>query len=47
MGDFNEIVSNHEKQRGRLRDNRQMNDFCNALEDSGLQDTGYKGCWYT
>ncbi|KAG8500497.1 hypothetical protein CXB51_002739 [Gossypium anomalum] len=47
LGDFNEITSSFEKKGGRLRSERQMADFCNALEDCRLNDLGYVGQWFT
>ncbi|KAK9025064.1 hypothetical protein V6N11_064963 [Hibiscus sabdariffa] len=45
--DFNEILSSHEKQGGLLRNEWQMRNFREALEDCELFDLGYLGNWYT
>lgn len=48
-GDFNEIVSSDEKQGGSIRNQRQMQVFRDAIDDSGLTDMGFKGppfTWY-
>lgn len=42
MGDFNEITTQDEKLRGRLRLARQMADFRKALVVNGLLDSGWK-----
>ncbi|KAA3468935.1 reverse transcriptase [Gossypium australe] len=47
MGDFNEILSSYEKKGGRLRLERQMQDFRMALEDCNLFDLGFVGRWFT
>ncbi|KAK5824497.1 hypothetical protein PVK06_019272 [Gossypium arboreum] len=46
-GDFNEIMYAHEKRGGRTKDERQMEEFRNALEDCGLADTSFKGKKFT
>ncbi|GMI67914.1 hypothetical protein HRI_000460700 [Hibiscus trionum] len=46
-GDFNEIAYSFEKQGGRLRPERNMVGFRDALEDCHLTDLGFKGTWYT
>ncbi|KAA3471267.1 Endonuclease/exonuclease/phosphatase [Gossypium australe] len=43
LGDFNEIIYSHEKQRGRIREERQMNAFGEALEECELNDLGFSG----
>lgn len=43
MGDFNEILFSHEKQGGRLRVERKMTAFREALDDCDLFDLGYEG----
>ncbi|GMI80507.1 hypothetical protein HRI_001720000 [Hibiscus trionum] len=47
MGDFNEILLSSEKEGGRLRSNRNMEAFWQALEDCDLMDLGFSGQWYT
>ncbi|KAA3484076.1 reverse transcriptase [Gossypium australe] len=47
VGDFNEIKSSFEKRGGRLRSERQMMDFCMALEECNLIDLGFLGHWFT
>ncbi|MBA0551255.1 hypothetical protein Golob_022149 [Gossypium lobatum] len=47
LGDFNEITKYFEKKGGRLRSERQMKEFCKALEDCGLNDLGYISRWFT
>ncbi|KAK9740254.1 hypothetical protein RND81_03G022700 [Saponaria officinalis] len=42
FGDFNEILSEHEKG-GAMRRERHMNAFREALDDCGLQDMGFYG----
>jgi hypothetical protein len=46
MGDFNEILYQHEKQ-GVPRPQVFMDKFQEALEDSGLDDLGYSGDTFT
>jgi hypothetical protein len=41
MGDFNEILFQHEKQGGAARPQQCMDMFREALEDCGLEDLGY------
>ncbi|KAK8276608.1 hypothetical protein V6Z12_D10G211400 [Gossypium hirsutum] len=47
MRDFNEILSNEEKQGSRLREGRMMFGFHEVLEASGLIDMRFKGRWHT
>ncbi|GMI86526.1 hypothetical protein HRI_002321900 [Hibiscus trionum] len=47
IGDFNELLLASEKSGGRIRSDRQMNDFRTALQDCGLSDIGYRGPWFT
>ncbi|KAA3488685.1 non-ltr retroelement reverse transcriptase [Gossypium australe] len=47
LGDSNEIVNSFEKKSGRLRADRQMDEFRTALDDCGLNDLGYIGRWFT
>lgn len=46
-GDFNEILHMEEKKSGNDRDVRMINDFREALEDSGLVDMEFLGRLYT
>ncbi|GMI67709.1 hypothetical protein HRI_000440200 [Hibiscus trionum] len=46
-GDFNELLFSFEKQGGRLRSERNMSQFREALDDCELCDLGFKGTWYT
>lgn len=46
MEDFNEIMSNTEKQGGTLKEERPMRAFCNVLEECGLADMDFQGRWY-
>lgn len=47
LGDFNEILYNYEKEGGRARSQRQMQDFHDALDDCDLVDMGYSGDMFT
>ncbi|KAF5450043.1 hypothetical protein F2P56_030424, partial [Juglans regia] len=47
MGDFNEILTNDEKEGGRPRGEILMKNFRNALEEGGLSDLGWKGDKFT
>lgn len=47
FGDFNEIMSENEKEGGVLRAQRPMDAFREALDDCALRDLGYKGSPYT
>jgi exonuclease III len=47
MGDFNEILYQHEKQGGVPRPQVFMDKFREVLEDSGLDDLGYSGDTFT
>ncbi|KAG8490633.1 hypothetical protein CXB51_013830 [Gossypium anomalum] len=47
MGDFNEILFSFGKRGGRLREERQMVAFREALEDCELNDLGFSAQWYT
>lgn len=46
-GDFNEILSNSEKEGGAWRNWSVMNDFARALEDYDLHGTWSQGPWFT
>ncbi|KAG8478535.1 hypothetical protein CXB51_028292 [Gossypium anomalum] len=45
LGYFNEITNSFEKQGGRLRSDRQMDDFRMTLEDCSLHDLGFVAKW--
>ncbi|CAN0860154.1 LINE-1 retrotransposable element ORF2 protein [Linum grandiflorum] len=47
VGDFNQICSGAENAGGRLKSERQMLNFNNALEDCGLRDLGFIGYPFT
>ncbi|XP_018853114.2 uncharacterized protein LOC109015083 [Juglans regia] len=47
IGDFNEIMLANEKWGAADRPYGQMEDFCEALNDCGLSDLGYKGDKFT
>lgn len=47
LGDFNEILFNHEKEGGRPRPQRYMQAFHNALVDCDLSDMGFMGDSFT
>ncbi|OMO99000.1 reverse transcriptase [Corchorus capsularis] len=47
FGDFNEILWQEEKDGGRLRPERQLVDFRDALQDCELQDVGFHGHIFT
>lgn len=47
MGDFNEITSLDEKEGGRIRPLRQINEFVSALEDWWVSDLGFVGNKFT
>lgn len=47
LGDLNEILYSFEKKGGRLRSERKMSEFRQALEDCGLSDLGFNGSWFT
>lgn len=47
VGDFNEILFNYEKEGGRPRTQRQLQNFHNALADCNLIDMGYRGDLFT
>ncbi|MBA0575541.1 hypothetical protein Golob_024180 [Gossypium lobatum] len=47
VGDFNEIANSFKKKGRRLRSERQMKEFCEALEDCNLTDLGFTGRWFT
>ncbi|GMI92190.1 hypothetical protein HRI_002888300 [Hibiscus trionum] len=47
IGDFNELIFSFEKMGGRVRSQRQMSDFQEALNDCALSDVGYQGRWFT
>jgi hypothetical protein len=47
MGDFNEILYSFEKEGGRLRPNKFLLAFQEALINYGLSDLGYTGDKFT
>ncbi|XP_042969164.1 uncharacterized protein LOC122301866 [Carya illinoinensis] len=47
IGDFNEILFQHEKSGGRARPENQMISFRNAVDQNNLTDLGHKGVAYT
>ncbi|KAL0360990.1 UNVERIFIED_CONTAM: putative mitochondrial protein [Sesamum radiatum] len=47
MGDFNEVLHQHEKFGGNQRQWRLINDFRNALDEVMLSDIGFQGDKYT
>lgn len=47
LGDFNEVLAQHEKQGLRPSDNRNIEEFQNFLIHNNLQDMELKGCRYT
>ncbi|GMI81993.1 hypothetical protein HRI_001868600 [Hibiscus trionum] len=47
IGDFNEIFLATEKQGGRVRNARQMDNFRTVVEECSLLDLGYTGPWFT
>jgi hypothetical protein len=47
LGDFNEILFNHEKEGGRSRTQQAMQLFHDALRDCDLEDMGYVGDLFT
>ncbi|XVF53489.1 hypothetical protein PTKIN_Ptkin05aG0103300 [Pterospermum kingtungense] len=47
IGDFNEILWDFEKRGGNLRPQWQIRDFCETLDECGLNDLGYVGPWFT
>ena len=47
LGDYNEILSQVEKARGRLRPARQMDHFRMAISHCGFMDLGYRGSPFT
>ncbi|XP_042954504.1 uncharacterized protein LOC122290887 [Carya illinoinensis] len=47
IGDFNEIISQAEKEGSRPRSESQMEDFRQCLEGNGLYDLGWKGLKFT
>lgn len=47
MGDFNEILYNHEKEGGNPRPRRYMQEFQECLHDCELEDVGYVGDKFT
>ncbi|KAH1074289.1 hypothetical protein J1N35_026617 [Gossypium stocksii] len=47
MGDFNEVLSYFEKKGGRLRSDRQIEEFRGTLDDCELHDLGYTERWFT
>jgi endonuclease/exonuclease/phosphatase family metal-dependent hydrolase len=47
IGDFNEIIFSHEKERGNVRPQHYMDAFSDSLMDCGLEDIGYSGEMFT
>ncbi|XP_065623699.1 uncharacterized protein LOC136065014 [Quercus suber] len=47
LGDFNEILSNSEKQGGAIRSQQQMDGFRNAINNCNLRDLGFNGSNFT
>ena len=47
LGDYNEILSQVKKAKGRLRPARQMDRFCMAISHYGFMDLGYRGSPFT
>lgn len=47
IGDFNEILYHYEKEGGRARSQRQLQDFHDALDDCALADIGFSGDMFT
>ncbi|CAL9021651.1 unnamed protein product [Prunus brigantina] len=47
IGDFNEILAAHEKLGGAVRNERQMQNFRQAIDSCGLKDLGYRGPKFT
>ena len=47
LADFIEIIWDHEKSGQCLWGESQMREFRGAIEDSGLEDLGYEGTWFT
>lgn len=47
VGDFNEIVLSFEKKGGRVRPQRQMENFRSALSNCDLYNLGFRGRWHT
>ncbi|CAB4309818.1 unnamed protein product [Prunus armeniaca] len=47
LGDFNEILVAHEKLCGAVRNERQMQNFRQAIDSCGLKDLGYTGLKFT
>ncbi|XP_042939568.1 uncharacterized protein LOC122274610 [Carya illinoinensis] len=47
IGDFNEVLTNDEKEGGNLRNEKQMGMFRRVLEDGNLSDLGWKGDKFT
>lgn len=47
IGDFNEILHQHEKSGAAIRPYSQLESFKLAVEDSGLSDLGFHGDKYT
>ncbi|KAF5451994.1 hypothetical protein F2P56_027039 [Juglans regia] len=47
MGDFNEILSNYEKRGGRIRQECQMRDFRQFLDECEMMDLGFNGNQFT
>ncbi|GAV66896.1 Exo_endo_phos domain-containing protein [Cephalotus follicularis] len=47
MGDFNEILSTSEKEKGNARNRKQMDEFSKTLDTCKLRDMGYRGGQFT
>ncbi|MBA0548825.1 hypothetical protein Golob_019897, partial [Gossypium lobatum] len=47
LDDFNEIANSFEKKGGRLRSDRHMREFCEALDNCSVTDLGFVGWWFT
>ncbi|KAL2926933.1 Phosphoglycerate kinase [Bienertia sinuspersici] len=47
FGDFNEILSNNEKEGGAVRSERCIDAFRSVVDECELQDLGYKGSCFT
>lgn len=46
-GDFDEILSDDEKEGGVDKVRREVTHFCDVMDDFSLCDLGYNGVWYT
>lgn len=47
IGDFNEILYHYEKEGGRARSQRKLQNFHEALDDCELVDIGFTGDMFT